>query len=231
MNIITNERLVRRNARIAQVSMLAGLLVLAGGMYISFRVPEQFGLSLVALLVGFTLSQIGIYFSNRWGRKPRPDELLDQALKGLDSHYTIFHYTGPASHLLVGPAGIWVLQPYHQRGTITYSKGRWRQKGGNIYMKIFAQEGIGRPDVEVSAEVQSVQRFLQEYFPDDDKIPPVEAALVFTNPKVEINIPEDESPPAETLPVAKLKSEIRKKAKDKYLSPERADQIAAKIAA
>src|SRR3972149_1837136 len=107
MEIITNERLVRRNARVGQITSLVGLLVLAGGMYISFTQPQLFGLSLAALLVGFALSQIGIYFGNRWSRRPRPDETLSQALKGLDDRYHLYHYETPASHLLVGPAGVW----------------------------------------------------------------------------------------------------------------------------
>lgn len=48
MNIETNEKLIRRNARIAQVSMISGLVVLVGGMILSFRNAEQFGLSLAA---------------------------------------------------------------------------------------------------------------------------------------------------------------------------------------
>jgi hypothetical protein len=225
MNIDTNEKLVRRNARIAQVTMIGGLLVLAGGMYISFRVPEQFGLSMLALLLGFTLSQIGIYFSNRWGRRPRPDEQINQALKGLDSRYTVFHYKKPASHILVGPAGVWVLLPEHQRGRITFEKGRWRQHGGNLYMKIFAQESLGRPDLEVMADKENMARFITPLFEEGDKIPPVQAALVFTNPKVEIEVPEEAEAPAETVAIGKLKDLVRKKAKERSLSLDKVKEI------
>lgn len=225
MNIQTNEPLVRRNARIAQIAMFSGLIVLAGGMYVSFKIPELFGISLAALMLGFTLSQIGIYFSNRWGRRPRPDEQLNQALKGLDGKYTIYHYQKPVSHLLVGPAGIWVLIPHHQKGKIIFSKGRWKQKGGNLYMKIFAQEGLGRPDLEVSSEIDSVRHFLGKHFEDDGKIPSIQAALVFTNANTEIEIPEDENPPAETVPISKLKDMIRKKAKEKSFSQTKAEEV------
>jgi O-antigen ligase len=67
MDITTNERLIKRNARIGQITSIVGLVVLAGGMFISFTKPELFTFSLIALLVGFGLSQIGIYFGNRWG--------------------------------------------------------------------------------------------------------------------------------------------------------------------
>lgn len=225
MNIVINEKIVRRNTRIAQVTMFGGLIVLAGGMYISFRMPQQFGLSLAALMVGFALSQIGIFFSNRWGRRPRPDELINQALKGLDSKYTIYHYHTPAPHLLVGPAGIWVLNPQHQKGIITFSKGRWRQKGGNIYLKIFAQEGLGRPDLEVVADIDKIQNYLQKLMPDEDTIPTVQAALIFTNERADVQVENDEDAPAVTLTLNKLKDFIRKAAKGKPISLDKALEI------
>jgi hypothetical protein len=227
VNIVRDDKLIGRNRKIAQFTMLGGLLVLGGGMFISFRYPEQVGISLGALLIGFLLSQVGIYFSNRWGRRPRPDEMLDQALKGLDSKYTLYHYASPVQHLLVGPAGLWVLLPYHQRGTISFKKGRWVQKGGPWYygyLKLFAQESLGRPDVELSGELDGLKRFLGQHLPDG-AVPELQAALVFMHPEAVIDIPEDENPPAETIPLSKLKEAMRKIAKNKPLSNEKARLI------
>jgi hypothetical protein len=228
MNIETNDKLIRRNARIAQISMVTGLLVLVGGMVLSFRSPEQFGLSLAALLLGFVLSQIGIYFGNRWGRRPRPDEILNQALKGLDGRYYLYHYTTPASHLLVGPAGIWALFPRNQRGTITFERGRWRQRGGGVmmsYLRIFAQEGLGRPDLDIQHEVENIEKFLQNLMEDEVVLPDINAALVFTHDNVEIDIDENAELPAPTLPVGKLKDYLRKFAKSKPISLDKSQKI------
>lgn len=216
MEIYSNESLIKRNARIGQITSFTGLAVLAGGMIISFTRPEMFSISLVALLVGFGLSQIGIYFGNRWGRRPRPDEVLNTALKGLDGRYSIYHYNTPTSHLLVGPAGVWVLIPRHQGGTITYdeAKNRWRQKGGNLYLKIFAQESLGRPDLEVGAEINAITTFLSERL-DESQIPEVAAALVMTNEKCEVDA---DNAPAPTLEAKKLKDFVRKTAKGKPIS-------------
>ncbi len=216
METLSNDRLIKRNARIGQVTSIAGLLVLAGGMYISFTRPEFFVYSLVALLIGFGLSQIGIYFGNRWGRRPRPDEMLDAALKGLDGRYSLYHYTTPTAHLLVGPAGVWVLMPRHQGGTITYDEGknRWRQKGGNLYLKIFAQESLGRPDLEIGSELHAIKSFLEERL-NEDEVPEVSAALVMTNEKCEVDA---DNAPAPTLEVKKLKDFMRKTAKAKPIS-------------
>jgi len=227
MNIESNEKLIRRNARIAQISMIAGLVVLVGGMVLSFQSTDQFGLSLAALLIGFTLSQIGIFFGNRWGRRPRPDEILNQALKGLDGRYTLYHYRTPTAHLLVGPAGIWAIFPRNQRGIITFEKGRYRQRGGGImsgYLKMFAQEGLGRPDLDIEHDRENLQKFLQSKL-ESENIPPIQAALVFTSDKASIEIDEDTELPAVTLTASKLKDHIRKFAKGKPISLDRAQEI------
>ena len=132
MKIVKNEKLIKRNAKIGQWTSLSALAVLGIGMYISFQRPDLFVYSVAALLVGFTMTQIGMFFSNRWGRRPRPDEQLDTALKGIPGDTTIYHYLTPVSHLLIGPAGLWILQPYHQRGKVTYYKNRWRLTGGGF---------------------------------------------------------------------------------------------------
>jgi hypothetical protein len=228
MNIQRNERLIKRNSKIGQIAMFGGLAVLLGGMYISFKYQNQFSISMTALILGFILSQVGIFYSNRWGRRPRPDELLDQALKGLDYKFTIYHYNGPAPHMLLGPSGIWAILPYYQRGTITFDKGRWRQKGGGAmygYLKIFAQESLGRPDLDVAAEIENIQAFLKKKLPAEmfppESLPPVQAALVFTNDRATIDIPADATPPAETVMLKDLKQLVRKGEKGKGLSPER----------
>ena len=223
MYIISNDRLIKRNNRLGLIATIAGLVVLGVGMYISFTRPKLISISMLALLAGFILSQVGIYYSNRWGRSPRPDEVLSGALKSLDNKFSLYHYCSPVSHLLVGPSGIWILQPHIQKGTITYEKGRWKQRGGNWYLKIFAQEGLGRPDVEVNGEVNALSKFLKENFPDEEL--EINTALVFMHPKVEIAIPEDAEPPAETIHITKLKDFLRKSVKTKALEQEKITQI------
>ena len=228
MNIIRNDRLIKRNSLIARITMFAGLLVLAGGLFITFGKAELFWLSTVALVIGFILSQVGIYYANRWGRSPRPDQILDLALKGLDSKFTLYHYTSPANHLLIGPSGVWVLLPKPQKGTISYGRNRWIHRGGSLYLKLFAQEGIGRPDIEVRDEIRRMQEYLNKKL-EGATVPEVRAALVFTNPQVAIDIPEEETPPAESVQAAKLKELVRKNAKEKALSSTTAQLINASL--
>ena len=226
MKIIKNEKLINRNAKIGQYTSLGALAVLGVGMYISFTRPELFIWAVVALLLGFTLTQIGMYFGNRWGRSPRPDEKLDSGLKGLHKDFCIYHWSTPVSHLLVGPAGVWVLIPYHQRGQVTYRKNRFRMSGGGFmqnYMRLFGQEGIGRPDLEAESEINSIRKALAKEL-DEDEIPEINAALVFTTEGVEI---EAEEAPIPVLPLKKLKDFMRNKAKEKPITPQELEKVQA----
>jgi hypothetical protein len=224
MKIVTNEKLVKRNARIGQIATFTGLIVLVGGMVLTFRNPNYAYLSWIALIIGFGFSQIGLSFGNRWGRHPRPDELIDQGLKGLSDQYSIYHFTTPAAHLLVGPSGLWIILPYYQTGKIVYEKNRWKQKGGGFmqrYLRIFGQEGLGRPDLEASEEVNSLERFFKKNIPDVEFEKP-NVVIVFVNERAELEV---EDAPILTLPVKQLKNTIRKTAKTKPLSPELISQV------
>lgn len=219
MKILIHEKNVRRNAKIGQYTSLVSLAILAGGMYVSFAYPAQLYISFTALLVGFILSQVGIFFGNRWGRRPRVDERLTAALKGLTKDYTLFHFLTPVNHLLIGPAGIWIIETYYQRGTIVYEKGKWKQKGGGLllgYLKIFAQEGLGRPDAEATADLESFQKFLAKTLGDSAELPPINLVLVFTDEKVEL---KTESSPIPAVKIDQLKEFIRKSAKQTSLLP------------
>src|SRR5690348_5371239 len=117
MNILSNEKAIQRNGKIGNYASLAAFGLMLVGVYFSFRLSDpQFAREnesyvwwmSASLLAGFILFQIGTYFMNRFGRRPRPDEAINASLKGLTKDYTLYHYLTPVSHLLVGPAGIWV---------------------------------------------------------------------------------------------------------------------------
>lgn len=217
MKIIKNEKLIKRNGRIGQWTSLGALIVLGGGMYISFTRTDLFIYSIAALLLGFTLTQIGMFMGNRYGRSPRPDEKLDAGLKGLQNEFVMYHYTAPASHLLVGPAGIWVLLPYHQRGNVVYKKNRWKNSGGGFlqsYMRIFGQESLGRPDIEMESEINAVKKYFDKQLEGIDT-PEVNAVMVFTSEDVTI---EAEDAPILAMKVKEIKEFFRKKAKERPIS-------------
>jgi hypothetical protein len=214
MKIIKNEKLIKRNGTIGNVTSIAALVVLGVGMYISLKRTDLFVYALLALLLGFTLTQIGMYMGNRYGRSPRPDEKLDTGLKGLPGDYTMYHYATSASHLLVGPAGVWIIMPYHQRGQVTYKKNRWQISGGGFlqsYMRIFGQESLGRPDIEIDNEVSRAQRYFAKRM-DGSDIPEIKPLIVFTNDEVEISA---EGAVVPAMKLKQVKDFIRQRAKEK----------------
>jgi hypothetical protein len=214
MKVVTNITKIKRNAKIGQYTSIGALVILGIGLYISFKMPEKFAYSLAALLFGFLLSQIGMYYGNRWGRSPRPDELIDRSLKGLGREYTIYHYVTSASHLLVGPAGIWTLMPYQQSGVIVYEKKRWKSRGGGFiqsYLRLFGQENIGRPEIEAETGIEATKRYLSKIMPQGSEVPSIKALLLFTSPKVEL---KTENAPLPSITPKELKDFMRERSKD-----------------
>ncbi|MCX6068500.1 MAG: hypothetical protein NT121_22585 [Chloroflexi bacterium] len=66
MKILTHQKNIRRNARIGQYTSLASLVILAGGMYISFIYPTMLYISFIALLVGFEAGTLRRWSLRRW---------------------------------------------------------------------------------------------------------------------------------------------------------------------
>ena len=214
MKIIKNEKHIKRNGQIGNWLSLGALVVLGIGMYISVERTDLFVYALFALLAGFTMTQIGMYLGNKYSRSPRPDEKLDAGLKGLQNEFAIYHYSTPASHLMVGPAGLWLLFPYHQRGQVTYKKNRWQMSGGGFlqgYMRIFGQDGVGRPDLEIENETRQLRKMLAKQM-DESGIPEINAMLVFTSDDVEIEAAEA---PIPALKLKQIKDFFRQRAKEK----------------
>ncbi len=226
MKIISNTKLINRNKKIGQILTFSAIAVLLLGLILSLNGKvENITYSYIALIVGFMISQFGIYFSNKFGRSPRPDELVSAALKGLDDRYSLYHYATAAPHLLVGPSGVWILLPYNQKGTITFEKGKYKQKGGSLYLKLFAQEGLGRPEKEAEYALEDINKFFSKQM-DADSVPTVNPLLLFTNPKADVKAPDA---PYATMDADKAKDFLRKKAKDNAFSIEKIEKVNAVI--
>jgi hypothetical protein len=84
MEVYIKRGYVERRAQIGKWASLLGLVVLGGGFLISLRNPGLFIISFGTLILGFLLSNVGIYYANRYARPDRPDVVLAQALKGFD---------------------------------------------------------------------------------------------------------------------------------------------------
>lgn len=212
MRIFTNEKLYKRNTRLAFATNLAGMFFLLASVYVLFS-GTQLGLYLLFLLLGIICMQTGVYFG-RWNR--RPDLALNHALKSVDDSYTLYHYTTPVSHMLLGPSGIWILLPRHTRGGVTFDqrRQRWRLKTKGFLAR-FGQESIGRPIMEASMEAENLDRFLQKHWKDggDPSLHSggalrVQAALVFVDESTEVEAVGNA--PIPTVGIKKLKQILLK---------------------
>jgi hypothetical protein len=215
MKIYSNNKLIKRNHTLGNVFSIGALVILGVGMYLSYKMSTdvvKLIISYACLIVGFLIFQLGTFFTNRWGRSPRPDEIISQSLKGLDDRYTLYHYMTPVSHLLVGPAGVIALLPYSQKGTLQYEskKKDWKQYGGNWFLKLFGQENLGRPASEAKYIKEDLERYLTKIGADVEAVKPG-ALLVFTNDKAKII---GEGSPVAYVTAAKLKDYLRKKGKE-----------------
>lgn len=208
MRLITNEALVKRNATIGKYAAGAGLVVLLAGLLVSFYGQNNPTLQLVpflTLVVGFILSNIGIYFTNHYRRQPRADQALEAGLKGFDDRYHLYNYYLPASHFLIAPSGLFVFVPKFQSGAVAWDGKRWKHKNANFLMSFFGQEGLANPNAEAAGDVDSMAKFLAKKIGGD--VPPVQAIIVFYNPNVAI---EGEPPPIPAIHVKQLKEYLRK---------------------
>ena len=106
MKVLSDEPLIRRRTRVAQGANLAGLVVLGAGLVISLTKPEWAVYTLGLLVIGVIASQYGIVQAFRYARKPRPDEELATALKGLDDRFRLYNFILPADHVLLTPRGL-----------------------------------------------------------------------------------------------------------------------------
>jgi hypothetical protein len=224
MKVICNQKYIDKNVKITKYITWASLAVLGTGIYLSITQNEEtktLFLTFGALLVGFTLSQISIFMQNRWGKSPRPDELITSSLKGLDDKYTLYIYSSPLPNLLVSPNGIWGFITYPQQGKISYSGGKWKHKGGNSLRKIFAGDSIGKPNLDYENLVSDYSRgFAKKALGVD--LPELNVALVFTHPTVEINADEA---PIPAIQIKKIKDMVRKRAKTDMIPLETIDEI------
>lgn len=213
MKIVSNPKKIERNYKIGLYTSLSSLAFLVGAVILTFTGlsrPDLTMYSFIAMVVGLVLSQVGVYFANRWGKSPRVDERITQGLKGLDERYTLYNYSTPVPHLLVGPAGVWVITPQYQSGTVTFEKNRYRQQGVGFFSRVVGQEGLGRPDLEASTYQEDLQKFLKKSLPENSEVN-VRTVIVFTNPKATV---QAQDAPVPTLHVEKLKDFVRRKAKE-----------------
>lgn len=180
MVILRDEKRIARMRRLSQITSLIGLAALVVGLILAFTAaPNFFFYQLLALLVGWLFSQIGVYLGHRYVRSPRPDEVLDEAVRKVARNGRMYHYLLPAPHVLLLPEGIILFVAKFQGGKITAEGDRWKQTGVGL-RKFFGQEALGNPSKDAEVMVGALANYLRKHAPEVEEVP-IAPIIVFTN--------------------------------------------------
>ncbi|MEA3328053.1 MAG: hypothetical protein U9R53_12250 [Chloroflexota bacterium] len=207
MKLVLNEKLIKRNKLIGNITSYVGIAILAAGLILNLKPdPTRTLISFIALIVGFIVAQVSTYFVSRFGRSPRFDEIMADNLSKLNNTYSFYVYSSPVPMLLVGPSRIWIPIPISASGEISYDQ-KWRQRGGSFFMKLFGQENLGRPSQDVKSREKQIYEFLTKSL-EENEIPPIKSVLVSFNPKASIG--DVENAPTSIVEASATRRLIRK---------------------
>lgn len=197
----TNEPYVKRRAIIGTLGSILGFGVLALGMYVSFQPttsPQFIFLPWIALALGILLLQVGKFYAVRYGT--RIDRALALALKGLDNRYHLYNFQRdlPVEHLLLTPNGVVVLETRPFFGEVINEGVSWsRPVSARGIFQLFTDGGIGNPSRDAQRDVEAVQKLLRERLGDAAAAVPVSPVVVFTNPRVKLQVSDPVVPVVE----------------------------------
>jgi hypothetical protein len=201
MKIISDQPALRRRASLAHAASLGGLLVLLGSVALSLWKPDWSTVSTVLLFAGFAVSVAGIAYANRWVKRPRPEQVLGLALKGLSDQHRLYHYTRFGDHILLTPNSVVVIESVPLEGLFTYKDGRWKQKISlSRATRFLVEEHLGDPIQRAQASAAAVQEYLGDGLPAEAQLP-VQPVVVFTHPFAQVQV---DSPPAPVIPPDRL---------------------------
>jgi hypothetical protein len=227
MRTISNERRIRTSRAVAQYGTLAGLLALLGGLVISFVKPDWLWMMVLSVTLGYALSVVGGFFTDRFAGPLAHHEAISNALKGLDNRHVLLQYTLPAPHVLIEPGGCTAFIVKTQGGHVRYQEGgRWKhQQKGKFFRQFVGQEAIGAPDMEANRQAHKLEQWFERRLPDVPVL--VRAVVVFVNPDVTLEI---EGAAVPVLHSKKLKTWLRGPGKLKPLPSNAYRQVVETVA-
>lgn len=214
MQITKHEKYIRRRSRLGVYASLAGLAVLVAGFVASLQQNQNLlWVSLIAIVVGFILAQFGNYSLRRWGRSPRPDQVIETALKGFDDRYHYYAWVLPHPYVLLSPQGVHLFIVRDQTGQISVEGAQWQSKFSiTRLLMAFAQEGLGNPTGEAQDAAGRLMAWIKTNLPDFSGA--VQPIIVFIDPRVRLQVKDPVVPVVEPK---NLKKWLRGAGKGDYL--------------
>jgi hypothetical protein len=189
MKRVINQDRINRNALLSNIGSIGGLLLLLASVMIPLFVPALTTAATVMLVLGLGISMVGIYFANRWVRKPRPEEKLSQELKGLGDAYVIYHYPKlPIDHVILTPGGIIVLETNNLSGAFQYRDGKWKESMTiGRALRYIVEEHLGNPTQAAQEGVDYLRRMLSSRSKSLSAVP-IKPIVAFIHPAAHLDV-------------------------------------------
>lgn len=195
MKTVIDQAKVKRRAQWANATSVGGLSMLLISTILPYFLRGIELTASILMVMGLLTAMVGVYYANRWVRKPRPEAVLDNELKSLSNSYCLYHYAHKAAdHLLLTPYGLTVLETVNLEGRFVYRNGRWRE-----YMKLgrairyIVEEHLGNPIKAALSAQEYLRHELTEKI-DGGEAVPVNAIVVFTHPRCVLELEETPIP-------------------------------------
>jgi hypothetical protein len=193
MKILLDRQRLSRRARLAHAASLGGMLAMLLSVAIPLWHPSFATASLILLLAGLAVSMLGIAAANRWVKRPRPEDVIRLALKGLPENHRLYHYLLPAEHVLLTPSGMVVIHPVTLDGAFRYRDGKWHQRFSiSRAMRFVVEPALGDPIAQAKSEALALSEFLAERIPD--VTPVISPIVLFTHPAAVLDVPASDIP-------------------------------------
>lgn len=201
MRIVINTKLAERFRKIATYLFLTTLVVLVGGfIFVNFslftdNLPSS-GIVLLQVLlipVAFILTLVSVRLTNAWARRPYPEDVIKEGLKGVSKKSVIYHYYhAPARHVLIAPQGVFAITTRWHNGRFAVKGSDWKTFKNPIsrFFSIMRMDGIGNPTEDAQKAAQHIQSVLQSVGAEVE----VKPLILFIDPKIDIDI-EDPTVP------------------------------------
>jgi Nuclease-related domain len=195
MKVLIDQVKVKRRRGLSNIASVGGLFLLLASVVLPLIRPEYAAYSTVLMVLGLAIAMVGIYFANRWVKKPRPEDRLDNALKSLSDFHRLYHYPNlPCDHVLLTPWGVLIMETINLEGEFHYTNGRWKEKMGlGRALRYIVEEHLGNPIKSAQASETFLNSRLNEDSLDGRNIP-VHSVVVFVHPKAELDVESPETP-------------------------------------
>lgn len=185
--ILRNDKLINNRRRLGITVSFIGMAVLIGGFILTLVNQDDATFSTIAFIslpLGWILSQVGLYFANRFVRSPRPDQRIDEGLSKLGKagrDLRVYHHLLGVPHVILSRSGVLAVIAKYQSGDISADGGKWKQSGVGFFRRFFGQESLGNPTFEAENAIKKLAGFISREVPElAESELPLGAIIVFT---------------------------------------------------